>query len=319
MESIISYKVEANDPRKRLDIFLSQKDPNLSRSQIKKLITEGRVEVKGKKAKAGMRLQENDLVTIKLPPPRKMELLPEPIPLKIIFEDEHLMVVDKPAGMVVHPGAGNFSGTLVNALLYHCPNLPGIGNVLRPGIVHRLDKGTSGVLVVAKDEISHRRLAEQFKTHSAERKYIGLVLGLISPEGNITTLIGRHPLDRKRMSVKPRRGREAKTYLKVIKQFRNFSLVEFTLATGRTHQIRVQLSSLGHPILGDPVYGGRKGLNFLEPYLKQGLLNLKRQALHAYYLGITHPVTKEKLIFTSPLPADIQEVIALLERYDLST
>ncbi len=319
MESIISYKVEANDPRKRLDIFLSQKDPNLSRSQIKKLITEGRVEVKGKKAKAGMRLQENDLVTIKLPPPRKMELLPEPIPLKIIFEDEHLMVIDKPAGMVVHPGAGNFSGTLVNALLYHCPNLPGIGSVLRPGIVHRLDKGTSGVLVVAKDEISHRRLAEQFKTHSAERKYIGLVLGLISPEGNITTLIGRHPLDRKRMSVKPRRGREAKTYWKVIKQFRNFSLVEFTLATGRTHQIRVQLSSLGHPILGDPVYGGRKGLNSLEPYLKQGLLNLKRQALHAYYLGITHPVTKEKLIFTSPLPADIQEVIALLERYDLST
>lgn len=316
MESVISYIVEANDPRKRLDIFLSQKDPNLSRSQIKRLIEEGKVEVKGKKAKAGMRLQENDLVTVKLPQPRPMEIIPEPIPLKIIFEDDHLMVIDKPAGMVVHPGAGHFSGTLVNALLYHCPNLPGMGGILRPGIVHRLDKGTSGVLVVAKDEITHRGLAEQFKTHAAERKYIGLVLGLIAPEGEITTLIGRHPIERKKMSIKPRQGREAKTFWKVIRQFRHFSLVEFTLATGRTHQIRVHLSSLGHPVLGDPLYGGRRGLNSLEIDLKKGLLSLKRQALHAYYLGITHPATKEKLIFTSPLPADLKEVISLLEKYD---
>ncbi len=315
-ESVISYRVEASDPRQRLDVFLSQKDPRLSRSQIKRLILAGQVEVKGKKAKAGMRLQENDLVTIKLPQPKKMELIPEPLPLNIMFEDDHLLVLDKPAGMVVHPGAGHFSGTLVNALLYHCPNLPGIGGVLRPGIVHRLDKGTSGILVVAKDEITHRGLAEQFKVHTVERKYIGLVYGLISPEGNIATLIGRHPIDRKKMSVQPRQGREARTFWKVIKYFRHFSLVEFTLATGRTHQIRVHFSSLGHPILGDPLYGGRKGWNLLDPDLKKGLSSLKRQALHAYYLGFTHPVTEEKLVFTSPLPADIQEAIAILEKYD---
>lgn len=317
MSLVISYKVEANDPHHRLDVFLSQKDKNLSRSQIQRLIAEGKVEVKGKRVKAGMRLKENDLVTIIIPPPQKMEVLPEDLPLKILYEDAHLLVIDKPAGMVVHPGAGNFSGTLVNALLHYCPDLGGIGGVLRPGIVHRLDKGTSGVLVVAKDEITHRGLAEQFKVHTVERKYIGVVYGQISPEGKIKTLIGRHPTDRKKMSTRAKKGKEARTSWRLIKHYRHFSLVEFQLETGRTHQIRVHLASLGHPILGDPLYGGKKWLSSLEPYiLREELLKLKRQALHAFHLGIIHPVTKEKLVLTSPLPADLQEAIANLEKHD---
>lgn len=318
MSAVISYKVEAHDPRDRLDVFLSKKNPDLSRSQIKRLIEQGRIEVRGKRAKAGLRLRENDLVTVTLPPPQKTEVIPEPIPLNILFEDDHLLVIDKPAGLVVHPGAGNYSGTLVNAVLHHCPNLGGIGGVIRPGIVHRLDKGTSGVLVVAKDEKTLQGLAEQFKAHKVDRKYIGIVHGLISAEGHITTLIGRHPKERKKMSVHPRRGREAKTFWKVMKHFRHFSLVEFRLETGRTHQIRVQLSSLGHPILGDPLYGGRKGLNSFAPPMRSALLGLKRQALHAYYLSFVHPITKEKLIFNSPLPADLKEVLDVLERYDQS-
>ena len=317
MNSIISFLVSSQDSAKRLDVFLSQKDPALSRSQIKRLIEMGKVRIEGRKAKAGLKLRENEVVTLTLPEPQKMGVEAEAIPLKVLYEDRHLIVVDKPAGLVVHPGAGNYSGTLVNALLHRCPDLAGIGGVLRPGIVHRLDKDTSGVLVVAKDDQAHRALSDQFRKHTAKRRYLGIVFGQLSDEGRVDAPVGRHPTHRKKMSARPRKGREARTHWRVLERFRSFNLAEFRLETGRTHQIRVHLSSLGHPILGDPLYGGRKRLASVEPLpLRQGLQRLKRQALHAASLGFLHPITGEALEFSSPLPEDIREAIALLRRME---
>jgi 23S rRNA pseudouridine1911/1915/1917 synthase len=317
MHSTIIFHVNPQDTLKRLDVFLSQKDSLLSRSQIKRLIANGKVQVGGKKVKAGMRLKEKDVVMLELPELQKLETPAQAIPLTILYEDRHLIVVDKPAGMVVHPGAGNYSGTLVNALLHHCPDLLGIGGVLRPGIVHRLDKDTSGVLVVAKDDLSHRDLSAQFKAHTPQRRYLGIVLGQIPDEGQIEAVIGRHPKHRQKMSVRPRKGREARTHWKVMERFRQFCLAEFRLQTGRTHQIRVHLSSLGHPLLGDPLYGGRKKLASVEPLvLRQGLEKIRRQALHAISLGFVHPATGENLLFSSPVPADLEEAIFLLKKMD---
>ena len=317
MISSVSFRVDAQDSSKRLDVFLSQKNMALSRSQIKRLIEKGAVQVGEKKAKAGMRLKENDVVLLTQPEPQRLEATAEAIPLVILYEDRHLVVVDKPAGMVVHPAAGNYSGTLVHALLHHCSDLSGIGGVLRPGIVHRLDKGTSGVLVVAKDDLTHRGLSEQFKKHTTARKYIGIVFGQISAEGQIDATIGRHPVHRKKMSARPRKGKEARTHWKVLKRFGQFNIAEFRLETGRTHQIRVHLSSIGHPLLGDPLYGGRKKLASVEsPLLRQGLQKMQRQALHAASLGFVHPITGENLEFSSPIAADMEEAIALLEELD---
>lgn len=317
MNSNVSFRVSAPDSAKRLDVFLSQKEKGLSRSQVKRLIEKGNVQIGGKKAKAGMRLKENEVITLTLPQPQPPTAQGEPIPLAILYEDPHLIVVDKPAGMVVHPAAGNFSGTLVNALLHHCPDLRGIGGILRPGIVHRLDKDTSGILVVAKDDVTHRGLSEQFKRHTATRKYIGIVFGHLADEGRIDAPVGRHPLNRKKMSARSRKGREARTHWKVLKRYAQFSLVEFRLETGRTHQIRVHLSSIGHPLLGDPLYGGRRGLaSIAPPLLRQGLQKLRRQALHAASLGFVHPATEKHLEFSSPIPADMEEAMGLLEKLD---
>ncbi len=317
MNSIFSFPVHSQDSAKRLDVFLSQRDPALSRSQIKRLIEAGKVQIEGRKAKAGLRLRENEVVTLTLSEPQEMGMEAEVIPLKVLYEDRHLIVVDKPAGMVVHPGAGNDSGTLVNALLHRCPDLAGIGGVLRPGIVHRLDKDTSGILVVAKDDLAHRFLSEQFKKHTAKREYRGIVFGQLPDQGRVDAPIGRHPAQRKKMSARPRKGREARTYWRVLERFRSFNLAEFRLETGRTHQIRVHLSSIGHPILGDPLYGGRKRLASIEPLpLRQGLQKMRRQALHAATLGFVHPATGETLEFSSPLPGDLAEAIALLRRLD---
>jgi len=316
MKAARTFPVDSQDTFKRLDIFLSQKEPGLSRSQIKKLIEQDNVRVGGKKAKAGLRLKKGDEVLLMLPELQKLEITAEPIPLAILFEDPHLLVVSKPAGMVVHPGAGNVSGTLVSALLHHCDDLAGIGGVLRPGIVHRLDKDTSGVLVVAKDDLTHRGLSDQFKKHTASRKYIGIVFGQLSQEGQVESLIGRHPVHRQKMSARPRKGREARTHWKVLERFSHFCLAEFRLETGRTHQIRVHLSSIGHPILGDPTYGGRKGLAALSPVpLRQGLQKLGRQALHAASLGFIHPATGKYLEFSSPIPSDMEEALSLLRKW----
>jgi 23S rRNA pseudouridine1911/1915/1917 synthase len=317
MNSIVSFLVNSNDTAKRLDVFLSEKNPAFSRSQVKRLIEGGNVQVGGRKAKAGLRLREKDTVTLTLPEPKKAEVEAQSIPLKIIYEDPHLIVIDKPAGMVVHPGAGNYSGTLVNALLYHCTDLAGVGGVLRPGIVHRLDKDTSGVLVAAKDDLSHRHLSGQFKKHTTLRRYLGIVFGQLSEEGRVEASVGRHPAHRKKMSTRPRKGREARTHWKVLERFRHFNLVEFRLETGRTHQIRVHLSSLGHPLLSDPLYGGRRRLASVEPpALRQGLQKLHRQALHAASLGFVHPAMGKMMEFSSPLPEDMEEALALLRNLD---
>lgn len=305
------------DQGKRLDIFLAQKAPGLSRSQIQRWIEIGNVTVGGKKAKASQRLKPGDRISMIVPEPRTSEILGEPIPLKILYEDSHLLVVDKPAGMVVHPSAGHYSGTLVNALLHHCPDLSGIGGVLRPGIVHRIDKDTSGILVVAKDDLTHRGLADQFKKHSPIRKYIGIAWGILPEEGQIDAEIGRHRRHRQKMSIHTRKGREAYTQWKTIKNFKHFTLAEFQLRTGRTHQIRVHLSSIGHPLLGDPLYGGRRRLSSIPcAFLRQKLGQLKRQALHAAELGFIHPATGNPLFFRSPLPEDIQEILGFLENFD---
>ncbi len=317
MKTARSFPVEPQDTFQRLDVFLSQKEPGLSRSQIKRLIDQGDVQVGKKKVKAGLRLKMGDEVYLILPEPQKTEIQAESIPLTILFEDSHLLVISKPAGIVVHPGAGNVSGTLVNAILHHCGDLKGIGGVLRPGIVHRLDKDTSGVLVVAKDDMTHRGLSEQFKKHTASRKYIGIVFGRLSNEGKVESLIGRHPVHRQKMSARPKKGREARTHWKVLEQFPHFCLAEFRLETGRTHQIRVHLSSIGHPILGDPIYGGRKGLAEIEPApLRQGLQKFGRQALHAASLGFFHPATGEYLEFSASLPADMEGVLDLLRKWN---
>ena len=317
MNSIVSFLVLSQDSAKRLDVFLSQKEPALSRSQIKRLIETGKVRIEGRKAKPGLRLREDERVTLILPEPKKMEVEAEAIPLKVLYEDRHLIVVNKPAGLVVHPAAGNYSGTLVNALLHRCPDLAGIGGVLRPGIVHRLDKDTSGVLVVAKDDPAHRSLSDQFRKHTAERRYMGIVFGQLSDEGQVDAPVGRHPTHRKKMSARPRKGREARTHWRVLERFRSFTLAEFRLETGRTHQIRVHLSSIGHPILGDPLYGGRKRMASVESLpLRQGLQRLRRQALHAASLGFVHPATGEALKFDSSLPEDVLEAVGLLRRMD---
>jgi 23S rRNA pseudouridine1911/1915/1917 synthase len=313
MKPARTFHVESADAFKRLDVFLSQKENLLSRSQIKRLIDQGNVCVGGKNAKAGLRLKPGDDVSLILPELKKLEVEAELLPLSILYEDAHLLVIDKPAGMVVHPGAGNYSGTLVNALLHHCGDLAGIGGVLRPGIVHRLDKDTSGVLVVAKNDLAHRHLSEQFKSHTPSRKYIGIVFGQLAEEGHVDSLIGRHPVHRQMMTARPRKGREARTHWKVLERFPHFCLANFRLETGRTHQIRVHLSSIGHPLLGDPTYGGRKRIANITPTpLRQGLQKFSRQALHAASLGFIHPKTGEYMGFSSPLPPDLEEVLKLL-------
>jgi 23S rRNA pseudouridine1911/1915/1917 synthase len=304
------------DRLKRLDVFLARRETSLSRSQIKKLIEEGLVLVGGKKAKAGLRLKTGEEVSLSVPEAKKADISAEPLPLSVLYEDAHLVVIDKPAGWVVHPGAGNPSGTLVNALLHHCRDLGGIGGVLRPGIVHRLDKDTSGVLVAAKNDAAHRGLAEQFKNRSPARIYLGIVFGQLAETGEVAAPIGRHPVHRQKMSARPRKGRRARTRWRVLERFQGFCLAEFRLDTGRTHQIRVHLSSIGHPLLGDPVYGGRRGIANVEPPpLREGLQKFPRQALHAATLGFIHPVGGACLEFSSPLPDDLEEVLALLRKW----
>lgn len=311
---IHTFTVASADTKTRLDIFLSQKLPELTRSRIKKLIEDGQTSLNNKPAKAGVKIKTGDQIGITIPAPQPIKAEPEKIPLDIVYEDRHIIVINKPHGLAVHPGAGRAKGTLVNALLYHCKDLSGIGGALRPGIVHRIDKDTSGVLVVAKTDKSHQFLSKQFKEHSMKRRYLALVWGMVkNDEGTIDLPIGRHVSERKKMSVRTSRGRRAVTHYKVIKRFDNFTLIEATLETGRTHQIRVHLSAIHHPVAGDPVYGKKNMPSGLSPKLTILLKNLKRQALHAQTLGIIHPETKEYMEFTAPLPEDIMSIITVLE------
>jgi 23S rRNA pseudouridine1911/1915/1917 synthase len=291
----------------RLDVFLARHLPQFTRSHIQALNRTGAVRVAGKEEKAGYRIRGDETVEVDLAPPSVSTLEPQPIPLKIVYEDEDLAVIDKPAGLSVHPGAGTGVATLVHALLFHFKKLSGAGGEARPGIVHRIDKGTSGLLVVAKNDEAHVGLSRQFQNRTVQKSYLALVHGkLKNPSGEISMNIGRHPTVRTRMSAQKGRGRTALSFYRTIEVIRDFSLLEVRIKTGRTHQIRVHLSALGHPVAGDDVYGEHRYAQFAKKYGKPG-----RYFLHAAELKFSQPRTGEPLEFRSALPEDLR---ALLER-----
>ncbi len=323
MESLRQLLFPYGRSAERLDRFLAEQLPELSRSQLKILIDDGRVRLCDKPVKPSLRLRGGEAVTVVIPPPEPVAAQPQDLPLTILYEDSRLIVVDKPAGLVVHPAAGHREGTLVNALLHHCRDLAGIGGELRPGIVHRLDKDTSGVMVATKDDAAHQHLAAQFKVHSITRRYLALIHGLpTAASGTIDRPIGRHPLQRKKMSTQSRAGRRAVTHWRVLRRYvaDGLALVELALETGRTHQIRVHLSELGMPVVGDPVYGGsQRGKALVDPELRAMVRALGRQALHARLLGFIHPESGAYLEFQSPLPPELAELVAYLDnKYRLS-
>jgi 23S rRNA pseudouridine1911/1915/1917 synthase len=297
----------------RLDAWLARRLPALSRSRLRALIEGGHVRLDGQRPRPSTRLRPGQSVRVDVPAPVPAEPQPEDIPIAVVYEDARLLVVDKPAGLVVHPGAGASRGTLVNALLRHVHDLSGVGGVLRPGIVHRLDRGTSGLLVVAKDDETHRSLARQFAGRTVEKEYLALVLGNPAPEsGEIDAPIGRHPVHRQKMSVRAPRGREARTSWRVEERFDAAALLRVRIHTGRTHQVRVHLAAIGHPVAGDAVYGGQRALPSRRAAAREAFASLGRPALHAARLSFTHPATGERLSFEAPLPADIASVLARL-------
>ena len=299
---MVSY--EAVNSGERLDVFLTEQNQDFSRSHVQKLIADGKVMVNGQQRKANFKLTAGDEITLEIPEAVEAEILPEDIPLDILYEDKDIIVINKARGMVVHPAAGVFSGTLVNALMHHCTDLSGINGELRPGIVHRLDKDTSGVMVAAKSDKAHLSLAQQIKDKTAHRIYQAIVYGNIKEEaGIIKGDIGRHPVDRKKMAI-VQEGKSAVTHFKVLERFGEYTLVECALETGRTHQIRVHMTHIGHPLVGDPKYGtnGKRKDNF----------SIQGQALHSMSLELDHPVTGERMTFDTELPEDMQKILRYL-------
>jgi len=312
-----TYTVVGDESDLRLDQFLSLKE-SLSRSFIQKLIKDGLAKVNGKPGKRSYRIKENDEIEIVIPETETHEPLPEQIPLNVIYEDDALFVLNKPAGMVVHPAAGINSGTLVNALLARYPNLAPVGDVQRPGIVHRLDKDTSGVLVVAKTAQAHQNLSAQFKEHLVKKEYLAVVCGIPAKDvGNIIAPIGRSSRNRKKMAVTAVSGREAITNFTVSERYNGFALLSVFPETGRTHQIRVHLTYIGHPVVGDETYGGGRRRAIKEarsPKLKSAIAKLNRHLLHAQTLRFYHPVTEEFVEFAAPIPPEIQNILKVLKR-----
>ena len=298
--SLIHLDADENWMDERIDKFLSAQLPEQSRSYLQKIIKEGSVLVNGSPVKASYRMDDQDEVTIDLPELKEPEIEAENIPLDILYEDDDLLMVNKPKGMVVHSSAGHTTGTLVNAVMYHCKeDLSGINGVMRPGIVHRIDKDTTGVLVICKNDKAHNFVAEQLKEHSITRKYRAIVNGVIKEdEGTVNAPIGRHPTERKKMAINEKNGKHAVTHYRVLERFANHTYIECQLETGRTHQIRVHMASLHHPLLGDTVYGSQK-----NPY------HLEGQTLHAMVLGLIHPSTGSYLEVTAPLPEYFQKLL----------
>jgi 23S rRNA pseudouridine1911/1915/1917 synthase len=294
----------------RLDAWLARRLPSLSRARLQGLIAAGHVRLDDARPRPSARLRAGQVAVVDVPAPSPAEPQPEDIPIAVVHEDAHLIVVDKPAGLVVHPGAGRAGGTLVNALLRHVSDLSGVGGVLRPGIVHRLDRGTSGLLVVAKDDETHRSLVRQFAGRTVEKEYLALVLGVPARvTGEVTAPIGRDPVHRQRMSVRAPRGREARTSWRVEERFDGAALLRVRLHTGRTHQVRVHLASIGHPVAGDPVYGGARAPSSRRAEAREALRSLARPALHATRLAFTHPASGERLAFEAPFPPDLATVL----------
>ena len=300
--------LQVEDRGDRLDRWLSKQLPDISRSRLQKLIEEGNVGLNGSVCNSKkIKVQKGDLLHLTIPTPQPLDLQPEAIPLDILYEDEYLIIINKAANLVVHPAPGHETGTLVHALLYHCQNLAGIGGVQRPGIVHRLDKDTTGAIVVAKTDFAHQHLQAQIKAKTARREYWGIVYG--SPnntEATINLPVGRHPIDRKKMAVVSveKGGREAVTHWQVLERLGNYSLLEFILRTGRTHQIRVHCSYSGHPLVGDPLYSSGRSVG----------VNLTGQALHARKLSLQHPVSGKLIEAISPLPAEFTKLLTVLRQ-----
>ena len=303
---IESFEVMEEQEGERLDKYLSLIYPDTSRSFFQKLIKDSAVLVNDKAEKASYRMNFEDVVTIHFPDAVETTIEPENIPLDILYEDDDLLIVNKPKGMVVHPSAGHYSGTLVNAIMYHCKDsLSGINGEIRPGIVHRIDMDTTGSLIICKNDMSHVNIAEQIKMHSVNRIYEGIVYGNVkNDEGTIEGAIGRHPIERKKMSINEKNGKPAITHYKVLERFGNYTYMQFKLETGRTHQIRVHMSSIGHPLLGDSLYSSGK-----TPFK-----NLVGQTLHAKTIGFIHPSTNEYLEFSAPLPEYFENLLTQLKK-----
>lgn len=299
------FTVTGEGEASRLDAFLSAQLDGLSRSHIQKILKGGGVLVNGRLEKSSYRVAPGDQVELEVPEPEEPEILAEEMDLDILYEDRDIILINKPKGMVVHPAAGHYSGTLVNGLMAHCrEDLSGINGVLRPGIVHRIDMDTTGVLIACKNDFAHTSIAQQLKVHSITRKYYAIVHGVIrEEEGTVNAPIGRHPTDRKKMSINTKNGREAVTHYRVLQRFEKFTYVECQLETGRTHQIRVHMASIHHPLLGDTVYGPAKC----------PVSGLQGQTLHAGVLGFIHPRTREYMEFSAPLPEYFQELLKKLK------
>ncbi|MEK3788166.1 RluA family pseudouridine synthase [Paenibacillus sp. FSL K6-1230] len=291
----------AEESKTRIDKFIAEQLPDVSRSQVQLWIGDGKVLVNGQAVKSNYKLNIGDHIELSVPEPEAVDLQPEPIPIEVVYEDRDVIVVNKQRGLVVHPAPGHSSGTLVNALMYHCKDLSGINGELRPGIVHRIDKDTSGLLMAAKNDKAHASLAAQLKDHSVTRRYLALVHGNLShDQGTVDAPIGRDTNDRKMFAVTERNSKHAVTHFMVLERFGDYTLLELKLETGRTHQIRVHMKFIGHPLVGDPMYGRNKGIR------------MDGQALHAAVLGFVHPSSGEYLEFSAPLPEDIEDVLASL-------
>jgi len=308
-----SFTIEFAEHDQRLDVVVASRLAECSRSFAATLIRNDFIKVNQSAVKPGQRLKAGDVVDGEIPPPKSIDCAPEDIPIDILYEDGDLVVINKTAGMVVHPAPGNYTGTLVNALLFHCPDIGSIGGDIRPGIVHRLDKDTSGVMVVAKNSGAHENLSSQFKERSIQKQYLAVVHGKLAEDsGSIQLPIGRHPTQRKKMSTSSRAGRKAETLWQVEKRYAGFTLLQLDLKTGRTHQIRVHCAAIHHPVVGDSLYGGRRSTAipaFVPDALRLLLQKVKRQMLHARQLTFRHPTSSESMAFKAPLPDDMQALV----------